>query len=220
MMRFLKLCLALFLLFNVNAYAQTDQSESEQGNYKSTVLIVPQYATISGIRIDYERKLKEDKWLILAPQLYVDNNGYNSFDQVNGFGMNMYYKTFLSHSKRKNYNGLSRTNLYFAIGPTLQHINLVRDEEVPVEFTDNDITYIRFRSKDVTTVINKIGGSANFGLQFVFDRFILDLYAGIGIRYALDSDGKMTDTSNEYWTDFGYSGILMNGGVKFGFFIQ
>ena len=42
--------------------------------------VVPQYVLISGIRVDYERRLgKGDFWLVLAPQFYNDNSNANDY---------------------------------------------------------------------------------------------------------------------------------------------
>lgn len=219
-MKFFNICLTLLFAIYSIGFSQTDQPVDEFVGFNNTIAIVPQYAAISGIRIDYERKIKSGKqWLQLAPQIYLDNNGYSNIDQLTGFGMNAYYKLYLSHSKKKNTNGLSRTTLYFSAGPTFQHYNLINTEEIPYESVELGISYIRFASGDVTTKINKIGGNVNFGMQFAFERFILDLYTGIGIRYAMDENGKLMDDYNNDWLDFGYSGILLDGGVRLGFFI-
>ena len=218
-MRTFIFCLALIATISSAGYAQSDQSSDEPVELKNAVSIVPQYAAISGIRIDYERKIKNDKWLLFAPQLYLNKDGNNDYDEMTGLGMNVYYKLFLSHSKKKNATGTSRTNIYFSAGPTFQHFNLTSIEEIPVEFIQDGATYIKFSSSEITTGINKFGANANFGLQFAFERFILDIYAGIGIRYAVDKDGNLMDFHNNDWLDYGYSGILLDGGIRFGFFI-
>lgn len=199
------------------------QSSVESGGAeipKNAVSIVPQYAAISGIRIDYERRMKGDNWLLFAPQLFVNQTGNNDYDQMTGFGMNLYYKLFLSRSKKKNATGFSRTNIYFSAGPAYQYFSLTNLEEVPETFTENGITYIGYTSGEVTTRINKFGANADFGLQFAFERFILDLYGGVGIRYAVDQNGHLMDRYDNGWLNFGYSGILLDGGVRFGFFIN
>lgn len=219
-MKFLASCFAFLLVINSIGFAQSDKSLDEFEGFNNAVYIVPQYTAISGIRVDYERKLKDSKqWLLFAPQIYLDNDGNDEYYQMTGFGMNVYYKLFLVHSKKKNENGLSRTTVYFSAGPTFQHFSLQSIEEVPDEFTEEGITYIRFNTSEVTTKINKFGANANFGLQFTFDRFIIDFYGGVGVRYALDSDGDLMDYYNDNWLDYGYSGILLDGGVRLGFFI-
>lgn len=219
-MKFFIAYLVLLSATFFSGYAQTDQPLNEFEGFDNAVLIVPQYAAISGIRIDYERNLNSgNKWITISPQLYLDKNGYNNFDQFTGFGMNVYYKLYLSHSEKKNTNGLSRTTVYFSVGPTFQHFNLESTEEVPYESVELGITYIRYASGEVTSKINKFGATANFGLQFTFERFIIDFYGGIGLRYSVDENGDMVKYFNDDWVDLGYSGILLDGGVRLGFFI-
>ena len=218
-MRIFIFCLALIAIINSTGNAQSDLSSDDPIDLKNAVSIVPQYAAISGIRIDYERKIKNDRWLLFAPQLYLNKDGNSNYGEMTGLGMNVYYKLYLSQSKKKNANGLSRTNIYFSAGPTFQHFNLTSVEEIPVEFIQDGATYIRFSSSEVTTKINKYGANADFGLQFAFERFLLDIYAGIGIRYAVDTDGNLMDFYNSSWLDYGYSGIILDGGIRFGFFI-
>ncbi len=219
-MRKILLYLIFFATTQSIVHAQSDQSSVDKSEFNNAISIVPQYAFISGIRVDYERKLKrEDKWILFAPQLYLKTNSNYDYDELTGVGMNVYYKMFLAQSRKKNGNGLSRTNVYFSVGPTYQHFRINSIEQFPVEFTEEGITYIRFETGEYTTRINKFGGNANFGLQFTFGQFLLDIYGGIGIRYALDSNGGMINYFNDDWLDFGYSGILLDGGVRLGFFI-
>lgn len=219
-MKLFTFCLTLVLALNSSIYAQSGSSSPDSMVYINAIAIVPQYATISGFRIDYERRIiNNDKWLLFAPQLYLNKNGNQGFNEMTGYGMNVYYKQFLYHSNNKNTNNISKTNIYFSVGPTFQHYSITDIEELPVEFIQHGVTYIKFTSGEVTTRINKLGANANFGLQFTFGVFILDIYAGIGIRYAFDEDGHLTNIYNDQWVDYGYSGILLDGGIRFGFFI-
>ena len=202
-------------------FAQDEVSADPFEGYSNAVLIVPQYAAISGMRIDYERKLKNgNKWMVFAPQFYLDNNGYDAYDKVQGLGLNVYYKKFLHHSDRKNHNGLARTTLYFSAGPTYQYFSLSTIEQVSSQFVEDGVTYYGFSEKEKKTPINKFGANANFGLQIAFSSFILDFYGGIGLRYAIDENGNTVDFFNDAWVDLGYSGFLLDGGIRLGIFIQ
>jgi hypothetical protein len=126
----------------------------------------------------------------------------------------------LSHSVKVNGNGLPRTNAYFATGPAFQYFSMRSTEEVPEEYIDNGIAYIRYNPKEVSTRINKAGLNADFGVQFIFDRFSLDFFSGVGVRFAFDESGEIMDYFNEYWLDFGYTGFLLNGGIRLGFMMN
>ena len=74
-MKFYTACFALLAAINSVALAQSDLYSDGFVEYNNAISIVPQYTAISGIRIDYERKLKnDDKWLLFAPQLYLDRD--------------------------------------------------------------------------------------------------------------------------------------------------
>jgi len=220
MMKFFTVALCIFLTFHIKSYCQPGDAEDHFEGFRNAVSILPQYVSLSGLRIDYERKLnKHNQWLVIGPQYYSDKNGYDVYNKLSGAGLNAYFKIFLSQSQKKNENGLSRSTVYFSSGPTFQYFNLTSVEEVPEEFTENGTTYIRFNPRDFHTKIYKMGANADFGFQFAFDRFIFDLYLGMGIRFALDENGKEMDYFNDEWLDFGYSGILLDGGLRFGFFI-
>ena len=209
------------LMLSISVAAQEAESADSFPGFKQAVFILPQYAIVSGIRVDYERKLKGGKnWIVFAPQLYANRNGYDRFDSFNGFGLNAYYKKFLSHSRSLNQNETSRTNIYFSTGPVFQYFNMKSIEEIPEEYVEDGVEYIRFNSQEHSTKIYRVGADANFGMQFIFNRFSLDFFGGIGIRFALDEDGKTMEYFNDYWTDFGYSGILLTGGIRFGFIVK
>ncbi len=185
------------------------------------VFILPQYVAVSGIRVDYEFKLGSGQhWIVMAPQFYSEQNGYESYDSFKGLGLNAYFKKFLSHSVRMNDNGLHRTNVYFATGPVFQKFWMQSTEEVPEEYLDNGITYIRYNLSEVKTGIFRTGLNADFGVQYIYDRFSIDLYGGVGVRVAFDKNGDIMDFFNEQWIDFGYTGFLLNGGIRFGFMMK
>lgn len=220
----MKKILFFFVLIVIQSdliFAQNDVPTDPFEGFSHAVLIVPQYAAISGMRIDYERKLKNgNKWIVFSPQFYLDNNGYDAYDKLKGLGLNVYYKKFLHYSNRKNSNGLARTTLYFSTGPTYQYFSLSVTEQVSSEFTEDGVTYYGFSENEVKTPISRFGANADFGLQIAFSSFILDFYGGIGVRYAVDENGNTVDFFNDNWTDLGYSGFLLDGGVRLGIFIK
>ncbi len=214
--------LILVLVLSANdLFAQENEDSDPFPGFSQALSIVPQYAAISGIRVDYERKLKSGTdWLLFAPQFYSDKNGYDDFDSFSGLGMNVYFKKFIAHARSTNSNGLPRVNIYFSAGPTFQYFDLKSTEEVPEEYMEDGVTYIRFNSEDVSSKIYKIGVNTDFGIQFIFDRFVLDLYTGMGVRFAQDGEWKTAEILNDYWVEPGYSGVLLDGGIRFGFIMK
>ena len=221
------------LLFSQSIFGQSLSGlTGDAKQFKNALAIVPQYAFYHGFRIDYERKIKNsDQWIVLAPQIYSDisnNNyyyysstGYSAYQSMVGFGINAYYKLMVFKSARKNLgSNLPRHALYFSAGPNFQYFKLKNMEEVAHPFIEDGVTYYKFELEDVTKPIYRIGAIANVGWQFTFDRFLIDFYFGLAIKYSLDEDGKLIRDTYSDWVDPAYSGVLLDGGVRLGFFFQ
>jgi len=227
-----KTTLILILLFIVigltPSLAQQDSLKTiiEPQNALS---FVPQYAIINGIRIDYERRIKNgDQWFVIAPMFFIDNSNpyyysdgsnYSSYETMTGIGVNLYYKNIVYKSNKINWkSGLPRHSLYLQAGPSYQHFSLTNSEEVAVPFIDNGITYYQFDEQDVKKPINRFGGVVDVGWQLAFDRFLVDLYLGVAMKYSTGEGGAIIKTSYSGWTELDYSGILLDGGFRVGMF--
>jgi hypothetical protein len=213
-------------------YGQTLANSIAEGEAKAQniIAIVPQYAFFRGIRIDYERNLKaSDHWLVFAPQLYLDvNNGsnfyyssgsYANYQSMVGVGLNLYYKTIVFKSVKGNVNSnLPRHSFYVSAGPNFQYFSLQNTEEVAQPFIDNGITYYQFNVENVKKPIYRLGAVGNVGWQMAFDRFLLDFYLGVAVKYSMDGNGNLIKSAYTEWARPDYSGILLDGGIRFGIF--
>lgn len=209
--------------------AQSSQDAEVKEIPKNVLAIVPQYAIFKGIRIDYERKLKSDKhWIVIAPQFYLDINNpnyyysgsdYGVYTSMTGIGLNMYYKTIVYQSKKGNANShLPRHTFYVSAGPNFQYFSLENSEEVAQPYTDNGITYYQYDIEEVKKPIYRVGAIADAGWQMAFDRFLLDIYLGVGLKYSMDGSGELITGGYADWVDPYYSGILLDGGLRVGLF--
>ncbi len=196
---------------------------------QNAISFVPQYAIFKGIRIDYERRLKNgNNWVVIAPLFFLDaanqysyynSTNYASYETMVGVGVNLYYKSIVYKSNKTNWkSGLPRHSLYLAAGPNYQNFTLTNSEEVAVPFIDNGITYYQFDVQDVKKPINRFGAIVDVGWQLAFDRFLLDLYLGVAFKYSIGEGGAIIKTSYASWTDLDYSGILLDGGLRLGIF--
>jgi len=197
---------------------------------QNAISIVPQYAFVKGIRVDYEKNLKNtEHWIVVASQIYLDagnnsfyyyNDGnYGDYQSMIGVGINFYYKSMVYTSDKVNWNsGLPRHSLYLQAGPNYQYFNLTNKEEVAIPFIDNGITYYQFDVVEVNKPINRFGAVGDVGWQLAFDRFLLDLYLGVAIKYSIDGNGKMIKDNHPTWVERTYSGVLLDGGVRVGMF--
>ncbi len=219
----------LSLLWPFALFGQTSNViTSEVKQYNNVLTIVPQYAFVHGLRIDYERRLKTtDQWIVLAPQIFSDinnntyyfNGDYSAYQSMFGMGINVYYKVTVFKSKRINLNSnLPRQSLYFSAGPNFQYFSLRNVEEVAHPFVEDGVTYYKFELEEVKKHIYRIGGTIDVGWQVALDRFVFDFYLGMTMKYSLDNNGEIIRDSYSNWIDPAYSGILLDGGLKLGFF--
>ncbi|VAW27492.1 hypothetical protein MNBD_BACTEROID06-735 [hydrothermal vent metagenome] len=196
---------------------------------QNALSFVPQYAIANGIRIDYERRIKNgNTWIVVAPMLFIDNSNnsyyyndgsYASYETMTGGGVNVYFKNIVYKSNKINWkSGLPRHSLYLSAGPSYQRFTLTNTEEVAVPFIDNGITYYQFDVQDVKKPINRYGAVADVGWQLAFDRFLLDLYLGVAFKYSTGEGGAIIRTPYSGWIDIDYSGILLDGGLRLGMF--
>jgi len=220
----------LTFIIAIPTWAQQNEPVELPDQPQNVIAFVPQYAILKGIRIDYEKRLKNsDHWIVMAPQIfldatnnnffYYDDGDYDSYESMVGFGLNLYYKSMVFKSDKVNWkSGLPRHSLYFSAGPNYQHFALTNTEEVAVPFIEDGTTYYQFDVQEVKKRINRFGGVANAGWQFAFDRFLLDLYLGVAIKYSVDENGSMIKSNYSQWTDMSYTGILLDGGFRIGMF--
>ena len=195
--------------------------------------MVPQYFINGGLRLDYERRIgKGEIWLIVAPQYYLDKNQnyydyyyssyrpqdrYRYYDKLKGVGLNLYVKWNAKKSQKLDrLSGKPARLFYLAAGPAYQHYNLSTYEEVPVPYEENGTTYYRFDYKEVKYKAIRYGGSVLCGMQFAMDPFLLDLYLGFGYRRTVDENGEKIVEGHAVMIDPFYSGMILDGGFKFG----
>jgi hypothetical protein len=224
----LKLFLISLILVSPGWAQAQSRVEHDSARYSNTIAIVPQYAALHGIRIDYARRLKNNnQWLVFAPQFYSDINTnlwfppeyYGSYQSMAGAGINLYYQIVVFKSAKINRSSyIPRQSVYFSVGPNFQYFGLKNEEEVAYPFEEDGITYYRFRLEEVRKSVYRVGAIIDFGYRLTLDRFLLELYTGVAVKYSMDSDGQRIDGYYDDWTNITYSGILLDGGLKLGFF--
>lgn len=193
---------------------------------QNAIALVPFYSFYNGIRIDYERRInKGDHWLVVAPQIYTDLEGngsdgeYSSYETMTGLGLNLYFKSIAYKSNKINWkSGLPRQSLYLQVGPNYQHFSLKNSEEVAIPFIEDGTTYYMFETQEVKKKINRFGAVVDVGWQLAFDRFLIDFYLGLAVKYSFDENGDLIKSTNAQWVSIDYSGILMDAGLRVGMF--
>jgi hypothetical protein len=219
--------LALILGISAPIFGQQKESVELPNQPQNAIALVPQYAIVHGIRIDYEKRIKNgNNWVVFAPQIYTDvdgsnswTSGYASYESMTGMGLNVYFKSIAYKSDKINWrSGLPRTSLYLQAGPSYQHFSLRNTEEVAVPYVEDGTTYYQFDTQEVKKPINRFGAVVDVGWQLAFDRFLIDTYLGLAVKYSYDQNGELIRTSSGGWGGRDYSGIYMDGGFRLGMF--
>ncbi|MDP2423069.1 MAG: hypothetical protein U1C46_03010 [Bacteroidales bacterium] len=200
-----KLYIVLLIVVNtpVNTYCQVEQTSLAK---HSMISFVPQFLINNGIRIDYDRRLNEKHWLQLAPQFYLrehsvtpDNDVTNKFNRLVGAGLHVYHRFYPGA-------GPGHNGVYISYGLTGQYFDMQYDEKI---LTNSVERYSR---------ITKAGAEINVGstVKF-FDLFIVDFFTGLGFKYSfLKTDAVKPKRFNNFYTDYGYTGNILNLGVRIG----
>lgn len=173
---------------------------------------LPQYMFHRGIRIDIERKLKENRWIQICPQIYFANGEYeNSGDTYNelfGAGLAVYSKRYINNNILTGENDkIDELGIYISYGLSYNYFYL--------NYLEN---YSYGSSTPYSTCIHKIGGDVLIGYQVLYwDILSVDIYTGLGIRYSITKTEGMEDALfNNFYNGFGYTGNLMHLGLRIG----
>lgn len=226
----IKLIAIISMSFTVSIAAfgqQTEKTIDLPNPPQNVIALVPFYSFYNGIRIDYERRLnKSDHWIVAAPQIYTDidgsgsgNSEYAAYQTMGGVGINLYFKSIAYKSNKINWkSSLPRQSLYLQVGPNYQHFSLKNTEEVAVPFIEDGTTYYMFETQEIKKKINRVGAIVDVGWQLAFDKFLIDFYLGLAVKYSFDENGDLIKSTNARWVDINYSGILMDAGFRVGMF--
>lgn len=181
--------------------------------------LVPQYAILSGIRLDLDYRLKKAKpqWLIVSPQVYLspDNPNLWSYDHMWGLGMELQHRYYLGK------NALLPKGVYLGYGPMFQYFSIEDTRLYAQEIIENGTTYTVVKNGPITTGVYKFGMTATAGVQAIIQDIVyVDFYTGAGIRFSFDDQSSgLHRIYNDWWGDYGYSGTLMTFGIRLGLLI-
>ena len=205
--------LYITLLF-IPLFVNAQQSENDFENQTFKLGIVPQYGIVNGTRLDLDFRLKNPKsWIVFAPQIYIHDQGTLQwdYDRMFGIGLEVQHKIFLVTQ-------MDKRSAYIAYGPVFNYYSIKDNALTPVEFVEDEATYIGITDRVETTSLYKLGANLIIGIQYIVsERFYFDPYIGTGIRFSFDNKTSgLHKMYNEWWGDMGYSGTLIVGGIRFG----
>jgi hypothetical protein len=212
------LLLAFYVLISQGAEAQREAGKT----FKNSLAIQPLYWLNSGLRIDYERQLKNSHhWLqFSAIGYYVDDEDllWNSLMNSNrpiqdawGSGLEVNYKWL----------PFQRPQMYLSGGLSFSHFNVGYRESGYhyLTYRENELTYyeLDWGERRIQQDFDRIGTNFRIGFQtHASRRFLIDSYVGIGHMYSFYDGGKPypgTDLINS----LSYRGVTLTAGFRIGF---
>ena len=227
MKKIIFLCLSLSLSLNIDLCIAQDTTLSDGTSVESegTMIfsLVPQHLIVNGLRFDIEMNINNtNNWVLIAPQFYLNHKDYNrdnfpsyyrknnDYDIMSGYGIDIYHKIFLKEQAHPK-------GPYFAYGLSYQHYLIEFRQYTWDTFTDDGLEYYSYDLFNCEETINKVGLNMMIGLQNVVERFVIDIYFGMGIRYSfIETNVPETRTFYRYWWHFGYTGTLPLFGFRLG----
>lgn len=179
---------------------------------------VPQYTISGGMRFDVDLSISKtlNQWLIISPEVFMlTGSRYgHKFEELSGFGLGLKHKIYLSPNSMKPHG------VYAQYGIMFQHFSITENRQYAKPVTENGVQYFEVVVGELNTKLNKFGGNFHLGYQWLLgDRVYLDIYTGAGIRVSHNNQNEGFDTwYNDFWADYGYSGTLLDGGFRVGFY--
>lgn len=193
------LILSGFVLLAFSANGQTDTVFA-----KESISFHPFHLINNGIRIDYDRHLGKGHWIQIGPQFYVseksgDIDKGREFKELLGAGVSIFHRIYVGKEKPSS-------GTYFSYGFTYNLFNLKYNNTTATQIED-------------ATEINKFGGDIIIGYQIMYDdKLAIDLYAGLGGRYAdISFKGDTHRKFNDHIYDYGFTGNVIIIGIRLGF---
>ncbi|HON52906.1 MAG TPA: hypothetical protein PLS12_06835 [Bacteroidales bacterium] len=203
-------------LYTIIATAQENGVFSARENTNKFVIsIVPQSTAENALRVDIDKRLNNGTTLIVAPRFYLNQSnasweGETSSSMI-GVGGEIFQKIRV--------NDLSKpVRAYFAYGLLYNFYHVSYTQTEWVQSSVVGVNTLVPQEKTKTVNINKMGPSLNIGVEFEpIKRFVIDVGAGFGARYAFVSQGDKSYINNhDGILNMGYTGILPLGVAKLG----
>lgn len=200
-------------ILTISVHGQDNESVANDPNF--AIGFAPYYTITNGLRLDIDFRTNQEKnhWLVISPQFYYDenNNNYREYIEMTGFGIDFSYRVYLADNSKPK-------GPHFSPGFTLQFFNIKDEIFIPVEFIQDGQTYFTMEESTETSNVFKLGPNILFGYQFLINNVMyLDIYGGLGFRFSFDNrDRQFIYRYQDWWGDYGYSGILLNGGMRIG----
>lgn len=211
-------------------FAQTLPEENV--HYEWGIATVPQYAIASTVRIDFDKTLRNNNVLTIAPMFSYAQNSSLLFNS-NSDSYSAYYDseypedvTLIGGGGKLNFRHFfgrfhRNTGLYLGAGLHYRFSHIEYSERAWAQETVDDADYYHYKMVDKEQNFNQVGFDCMIGYQVhLLDKIFLDVFTGWGLRIS-DHDAESGET--DYWGetiyDIAYSGYTPLWGLRLGVFL-
>lgn len=214
-----KVLSALVLLLAMQTISSQNESVIQLNTLerKFAIAFVPQYAIVSGMRLDFDIKVAPNQYVTVAPQMYYNSNYkmyYREPVDMRGVGVNLNYRYIFN-------NTVNAEGPYLGLGLAYKYYDVSYWGTQWVNYIENGNTFQRQEDATINKYFNQAGYDLLFGYQTNWERLFLDFYIGWGFRLSdFKSEGSNPDKWGETIFDPGYSGFLPTAGFRLGIYLQ
>lgn len=215
-MKFFKIIFACFLF--LSSFVLKAGKEEINSN-KIWVMGVPQYLFQNGIRLEIDRQLENPhNWITISPSIYYKDKtgnwllGTQMVNSMSGAGLDLIYRWY-PHGIRK------RGGMYIAAGVGYLYIAQKYSGSLWETYTENSLTYIRYLDSEWNKQIHTGNIRGTLGYQVLpAKNFAIDFYCGFAIKMSevATPEGYLHYQDNYNFYEFGYSGMMIIGGMRLG----
>jgi hypothetical protein len=179
---------------------------STNDSLPTRITFQPFYFAIHALRLSYDRKIKEGKWIEISPLFFLSEKSgqYDDYSKLSGLGGMVYYKHFVSRTQRNS-------GVYVGMGAMFNYLWFEYPLYTSSFSSSGDQEYLK-------TSFAKLGGDLIFGYDFMFasGKLTGGVYGGFGFRYANTDNQIMKHRFNEAYWDYAFSGNILLVGLKVG----
>lgn len=206
--RYLTIILTLGILYSSAIHAQ------DQKKVRTGLGFTPQSTFVGGMRFEIDKRIgkNQGQWIIFSPQVFALWD--RDFNSLWGLGLDVKHRIFLKDGV------VNPEGFYFQYGPVFHYYTIDSYRSYTEPYIVDGVEYYRLKEGDLKISLYKFGANFNVGYQLLLgNKVYLDFYVGSGIRLSMDNrNSGFHPWYNDWWGDYGYSGTLLDAGIRAGFF--
>jgi hypothetical protein len=211
-----KLIFISALLIALNFFTAQGNEPPVSANQNNTYIMgVPQHLFQNGIRIEMDKRLSPNNWLIIAPTVYYRGQRgsyvFGNYDEINlkGGQLELFFRHYPAPKKWGGF--------YVSTGGGYRYINRELSTLTWDDYMENGLTYYRVSDDPWSQQIHSITVKGIMGFKLIVDNHLaIDLFLGTGMKYSIEKNPDNQHINLDDEISFAGSGFMFVGGVRIG----